>query len=426
LGGAVMSEIFYRSGLPTERCLAVIAYPDRTAVGVRTAPNLIRPAHLFRYLKLGMHKELKLSLDYFLSRQIENKVFPGSYKGKEKYQKSLEYFAKTYAKLCAVMEEEYIFNWLAWDGDNMLASGGILDYGSIRRFAAKHDKYRYEDTDRFSTCLTEQRLEARRIVQTFAQVIDFVITGKKKNLKKFERHQSLRFFDQSFEEEVHNRMLWRMGFEPHQIYKLLTKHPKKVQEFRKVLNYFEGIKSVKGEVKLPDGIDHPPIFLVRHILRELPNFIIQNKDKDRWPIMPPEGFCHVLLASYVDRQDMVLNDTRKQKSLHYQLLFRELIKLVGGDEYQILYKIAERSSVINYENRSTGDGLTWIINEAIKHMDKMKQDEFQETIERFILSQVLTPGEWNPISPGELKGSSMSSRLLRKMHEQLQMYNEMI
>ena len=69
----------------------------------------------------------------------------------------MDYLSETYAKLAAVMEEEYIFNWLAWDGDNMLASGGILDYGSIRRFAAKHNKYRYEDVDRFSTCLSEQR-----------------------------------------------------------------------------------------------------------------------------------------------------------------------------------------------------------------------------------------------------------------------------
>jgi len=38
--------------------------------------------------------------------------------------------------MAAVLEEEYIFNWLAWDGDNLLASGAILDYGSIRQFAA--------------------------------------------------------------------------------------------------------------------------------------------------------------------------------------------------------------------------------------------------------------------------------------------------
>src|SRR5688572_2558830 len=31
LGSAVMSEIFYRQGIPTERCLAVIGFPDGTS-----------------------------------------------------------------------------------------------------------------------------------------------------------------------------------------------------------------------------------------------------------------------------------------------------------------------------------------------------------------------------------------------------------
>jgi hypothetical protein len=35
LGSAVMSEIFYRQGIPTERCLAVIGFPDGAAIGVR-------------------------------------------------------------------------------------------------------------------------------------------------------------------------------------------------------------------------------------------------------------------------------------------------------------------------------------------------------------------------------------------------------
>jgi len=78
-------------------------------------------------------------------------------RGDEKYSKALEYLARTYARLAAVLEEEYIFNWLAWDGDNMLADGGILDYGSIRQFAARHNKYRYEDVDRASRLVLASR-----------------------------------------------------------------------------------------------------------------------------------------------------------------------------------------------------------------------------------------------------------------------------
>ena len=157
LGSAVMSEIFYRQGIPTERCLAVIGFPDATAIGVRSAPNLIRPAHIFRYLKQGRHKEVKASVDYFIDREIENGFWEIPSDPKERYSKALEYFARSYAKLAALLEEEYIFNWLSWDGDNMLASGAILDYGSIRQFAAKHDKYRFKDVDRYSASLAEQR-----------------------------------------------------------------------------------------------------------------------------------------------------------------------------------------------------------------------------------------------------------------------------
>ncbi len=76
LGSAVMSEIFYRQGIPTERCLAVIGFPDTTAIGVRTAPNLIRPAHIFRYLKQGRHEEAQ-SFSRLLHRSRSRKWFLG-------------------------------------------------------------------------------------------------------------------------------------------------------------------------------------------------------------------------------------------------------------------------------------------------------------------------------------------------------------
>src|SRR6185503_13113635 len=193
LGSAVMSEIFYRQGIPTERCLTVIGFPDTSAIGVRSAPNLIRPAHIFRYLKQSRHAEVKASIDYFIDREVANGVWEISpHDPKERYAKALDYFARSYAKLAALLEEEYIFNWLSWDGDNMLASGAILDYGSIRQFAAKHDKYRFKDVDRYSASLAEQRGWARTLVQVFAQAMDFVETGEKKNLNAFRKADCLR------------------------------------------------------------------------------------------------------------------------------------------------------------------------------------------------------------------------------------------
>ncbi len=187
LGTALMSEIFHRSGFPTERTLAVIDFGDGTAIGVRAAPNLIRPAHLFRYLKQGRHKELKASIDYLLERQVKNGewVLPAHNSRRERYRRALTFIARSYGRLAAICEEEYIFNWLAWDGDNVLANGAILDYGSIRQFASKHDKYRYDDVDRYSSTLTEQRFWARELVKVFAQAMHFTRTGRKLSVRRF-------------------------------------------------------------------------------------------------------------------------------------------------------------------------------------------------------------------------------------------------
>src|SRR5678810_373655 len=108
LGSAVMSEIFYRQGIPTERCLTVIVFPDASAIGVRSAPNLIRPAHIFRYLKQGRHQELKASVDYFIDREVANGFWEVPSGSNERYTKALDYFARSYAKLAAILEEEYI------------------------------------------------------------------------------------------------------------------------------------------------------------------------------------------------------------------------------------------------------------------------------------------------------------------------------
>src|SRR5437764_2285805 len=238
-GISFMSASFYRQGIPTERSLAVLGFPDGTAIGVRSAPNLIRPAHIFRYLKQGRHCELKASVDYFIQRQVENgfwEIPPEPHAG---YEKALDYVARAYGKMAAVLEEEYIFNWLSWDGDNMLASGAVLDYGSIRQFAAKHDKYRFKDVDRYSASLAEQRGWARTLVQVFAQVMGFIQSGVKENLNSFKDADCLRVFDESFASEREQRMLWRIGFTPEQIYYLMNSARKEIRDFDRSLSYFE-------------------------------------------------------------------------------------------------------------------------------------------------------------------------------------------
>jgi uncharacterized protein YdiU (UPF0061 family) len=429
LGSAVMSEIFYRQGIPTERCLTVIAYPDGTSIGVRSAPNLIRPAHIFRYLKQGRHEEVKASVDYFIDREIENGFWQMPDDPKLRYATALDYFARSYAKLAALLEEEYIFNWLSWDGDNMLASGAILDYGSIRQFAAKHDKYRYKDVDRYSASLAEQRGWARTLVQVFAQTMDFIETGVKKKLDLFKNAKCLSVFDKAFASERDQRMLWRIGFTAEQIGYLMQNAQKEIRDFDRSLSYFEDRKVSRGIEKLPDGFTHNPVFLIRNLLRHLPAYYVAqtiSRADDESAYMPDDIFLRTMAASYVGRKDLKLTPARSAQVKNLQACYLRLVAALGGPFDMVLKTLQERSAVINHRHRITGDAVTWIIEEVIAMKDKIKIDGLQEAIDAFIDSQILIPGKWHPVPLHQLKPNTLKSRLLQKIQQNLEAYKESI
>ena len=64
-----------------------------------------------------------------------------------------------------------------WGRDNILTDGSILDYDSVPQFGLYYGGYRFEDTDRFSTSIPEQKRKAREIFQRFKQVRDLLLTG---------------------------------------------------------------------------------------------------------------------------------------------------------------------------------------------------------------------------------------------------------
>jgi len=429
LGSAVMSEIFYRQGIPTERCLAVIGFGDGSAIGVRSAPNLIRPAHFFRYLKQGRHAELKASVDYFIEREVKNNFWQMSGEGAAKYEQALDYFARSYGKMAALLEEEYIFNWLAWDGDNMLASGAILDYGSIRQFAAKHDKYRYKDVDRYSASLTEQRYWARLIVQTFAQAMAFICSGEKQNLRAFKDAGCLKVFDAAFEHESNCRILWRIGFTPEQIDQLMRTAQKEIKEFHRSLTYFEDLKVSRGIERLPDGFTHKPVFLIRNLLRQLPAYYLAqtlNGVDDESAYMPDDIFLRVMAASYVGKRDLQLKPSRSAQVKNFQQCYLRLIAALGEPFDELLKTMQERSAIINHRHRLTGDALIIILEEVIALTGKNKVSGLQEALDAFIDSQVLIPGKWQPVAPEQLKPRTLKSRLLITIQENLEEYKESI
>lgn len=429
LGSAVMSEIFYRQGIPTERCLAVIGFPDQTAIGVRSAPNLIRPAHIFRYLKQGRHAEVKASIDYFIDREVENGFWEIPQDPDERYDKALDYFARSYAKLAALLEEEYIFNWLSWDGDNMLASGAILDYGSIRQFAAKHDKYRFKDVDRYSASLAEQRGWAKTLVQVFAQAMAFVRSGVKEKLTAFRQADCLRVFDEAFAMERDQRLLWRIGFTPEQIDYLSRNAQDEIRAFDRSLSYFEDRKVRKGIEKLPDGFTHNPVFLIRNLLRVLPAYFVAQaigRIDDTSAYMPDEIFCRIMAASYVGKRDLALSAAQVTHIREFQESYLRLVASLGGPIEMVLRTLQERSSVINHRHRITGDAVTWIIEEVIAMKGKIRTDGLQEAIDAFIDSQVLIPGKWQPVPPEKLTANTLKAQLLQKIQQNLETYKESI
>jgi uncharacterized protein YdiU (UPF0061 family) len=429
LGSAVMSEIFYRQGIPTERCLAVIGFSDGSAIGVRSAPNLIRPAHIFRYLKQGRHAELKASVDYFIEREVKNNFWQIPTDENAQYEQALDYLARSYGKMAALLEEEYIFNWLAWDGDNMLASGAILDYGSIRQFAAKHDKYRFKDVDRYSASLTEQRYWARLIVQTFAQAMAFICSNEKQNLRAFKDAGCLKVFDSAFENESNYRILWRIGFTPEQIDELRQRAQKEIKEFHRSLTYFEDLKVSKGIEKLPDGFTHKPVFLIRNLLRQLPAYYLAqtiSRVDDESAYMPDDIFLRVMAASYVGKRDLQLTPSRSTQVKNFQQCYLRLIAVLGEPFDEVLKTLQERSAIINHRHRLTGDALVVIIEEVIALRGKIKVEGLQEALDAFIDSQVLVPGRWQPVAPEELKPRTLKSRLLITIQENLEEYKESI
>ena len=434
LGSAVMSEIFYRQGIPTERCLVVIDYGDGSSVGVRTAPNLVRPAHLFRYLKMGRHAELKSAMEYFLDRQERNGFWKLPADPAARSARGLDFIARSYGKLAAVMEEEYIFNWLSWDGDNVLADGSILDYGSIRQFAAKSNKYRYADVDRLSTSLGEQRYWARLMVQAFAQSADFVRTGSKRKLREFREAACLAEFDKEFGEERDRRLLWRIGFSPDHIARLMAKARGEIAGFRRALAYFEDLKVAKGPEKLPDGITHRPVFLIRNLLRQMPRFHAEAEG-GLAADMDPERFCRIMAASYAGKRDLEMTPARIAHVREFQDRYRALIRAAErrtpdrtpeGDEAGLIRYIADRAAIINNEHRLTGDGLVWIIGEIMAVKDRLEWEELQDALDAFIDSQVLIPGKWKPIPEEDLRSTRLKGRLLRKIQQDLELYKETI
>jgi len=271
----VMSERFYKMGFSTERILAGIDIGDGLGICVRASDNLIRPAHLFRYLKLNDHHGAKNLLDHVIDRDFKNKKIDFNSSDKDCYDKYLTYFSDNFSTLCAKSKHSEVFVWLDWDGDNILIDGGIIDYGSIRHFGAHHNKYRHQDVDRFSTNLDEQIKKAKLTVQIFAQLANFVKTENKKPMDDFKKTKVVKDFEQDVLNKELIYFLQDLGLSKNKIKEALSWRSKEVKA---VHESFMKLKLKKASKSLPceDGKNAWPALNANHILADLKKIVSED------------------------------------------------------------------------------------------------------------------------------------------------------
>jgi len=390
-GAAILAEIMHLQGVHTERVLCVIDLGKGYGIGVRAAPNLLRPAHFFMYLKQNRHADLKKAVDYFIDRQFQNGLWKHRTRSSGKYDDLVDEISKTFAEFTATLDIDYIFAWLDWDGDNVLADAGIIDYGSVRQFGLRHDQYRYDDVERFSTNLNEQHQKAKLLVQVFAQMCDYLKTGNKKPLKDFGKHPAVTRFNQTFSHARANRMLYRMGFHQDQRENIL-KQPQLLEQFDREFSYFERAK-ISGKIeKVADGVNHPALFNVRSILKSLPEFYSKNGFEN--VEMNDTEFYQTILSSFAKQRDLRLTAKHRRHIQNFQKLYKALLTAAAGKQKPgtILKGISQRAEMLNREDRITGNALIKIVFEIMGQLKKgMPLAQVQALIDQMILSHLGMP-----------------------------------
>ncbi len=392
IGTAITSDIFFRNGIITERILAVVGYPNGTAINVRAARNLLRPAHMFGLYRRDLHAELNKILEYYIKREIDNKQFPVIQNKKRRYEYLLQNVTQSFARMAAILESEYIFCWLEWDGDNVLMDGAIIDYGTIRQLGLFHHEYRYADVEKMSASLIEQRKKAKTIVMTFIQLIDYALTKEKKSTSFFVAHELLSIFDDCFTDTLMRHFLHRIGFSKKEQQKIMSDSStaELLNKFHKDFVYFEKAISKRKPYRTPDGVTRDAIFCMRDALREFPQHFLATDDYYK-----PDEFIELISSDYASRLDKTPYKRQQIRIKRLQFSYVGLIKcgadLMGIKYATMLRRICKRSSLINRYERITGDSLVHIASRFNRQRNQLTFDQLFAAMDQFIQKQVLNP-----------------------------------
>jgi hypothetical protein len=417
LSSLFFSEVLAKNGLETERVLGIIEFAKGIAINIRVHDNLLRPSHMFNHLKQNNLPTLKRVVDYYIDRQIKNKVWknaPTANDNQSIYDYFLNQVMETFAEMSANFEDQYIFCWLDWDGDNILMDGGIIDYGSVRQFGLYHHEYRFDDVQRWSTSIKEQKLKARYIVQNFAQIVDYIKHEKKKPIDEFKNHHSVQSFDKRFFDYKNRNILTKIGFNSKYTEILLEGHRKEVEDFRSDFTYFEMAKSVKGPQKVPDGINWNAIFCMRDVLRELPQIYLSRGMNG---IVNTNDFIDVIKSSYATKADLKRSLRRDLKIKSFQKNYLKLINKVANKlklaPEKVLLDVSMRSSVINKYDRVTGDSITNIVQKVMSKKPKLSAEEINGILKEFTDYQNLNPDKSR--RPSNFETEKEQSKLVKGM-----------
>lgn len=394
MSSAVMSEIFHLQGINTERVLTVIDLGKGAGIGVRASPNLLRPAHLFLWLKQERHRALLDGTDHLIRRQLENKagrLWNFNPDAPDRHRFMLTALAEEFARFAAELERNYIFAWLDWDGDNVLASAGIIDYGSVRQFGLRHDQYRYDDVQRFSTNLNEQKTKARLTVQVFAQLVDYLKTHKRKPLRTFSKHRSLKHFDSVFKRHLRFVFLRQVGFDDDLANELLETRALAVENLFKSFESLERYKTKDRLKRVADGINRPAIFKMRAVLRDFPAILRkQGFPASGKALLEEDEILTLMASSFARRRDLNLTPKLSTALRRFQASYVLLMKLAQGNKPlgEFLRPIVARAQHENQAGRITGNSAEFLIDEILRQRSRgLSTTDMQAAIDLFIAHQ---------------------------------------
>ena len=407
------SEVLHKNRLKTERVLAVIGFEKNFSITVRVHDNLIRPSHMFNHLKQGNYEPLEAMVNYYINRQESNKEWLDLPKtAKKRFDYFLKKQCEVFAQTAARFEDDYIFCWMDWDGDNILMDGGIIDYGSVRQFGLFHSEYKFDDDDRFSTNIKQQKAKAKYTVQTFAQLVNYLKRGEKSPLKSFSNDPILKYFDEVFELEKIKNLVYKIGFNSEDAAYLFKNHRESIKSFQKEYLYFERAKSELGPFEVPDGIHWNAIYCMRDILREYPQILLSTGHE-----LDSDEFLEIIASNYATKEDLALTGYKNRKIRNFQKTYIDLVQRVAKHRHvskdKVLLELTMRSSIINKYERVTGDSISTIVHRLMKKKRPFDPNELYSILKNFSRFQNLNPDSKKPLEKDKVSHSKFMRGILQ-------------